>query len=100
MAAAFQAPLAGVMFTMEEIHKNFTAAVFVSAMTSAVVADYMTTRVLGMDPVFQFEIVGNLPQGYYGLLILMGCSVGIFWRSFINWFTLKVSDFLPEDFCL
>ena len=78
MAAAFQAPLAGVMFTMEEIHKNFTAAVFVSAMTSAVVADYMTTRVLGMDPVFQFEIVGNLPQGYYGLLILMGVLLGFF----------------------
>ena len=97
MAAAFQAPLAGVMFTMEEIHKNFTAAVFVSAMTSAVVADYMTTRVLGMDPVFQFEIVGNLPQRYYGLLILMGVLLGFF-GVFYNWFTLKVQTFYQKIF--
>ena len=62
MAAAFQAPLAGVMFTMEEIHKNFTAAVFVSAMTSAVVADYMTTRVLGMDPVFSLKLWVTCPR--------------------------------------
>lgn len=91
MAAAFQAPLAGVMFTMEEIHKNFTAPVFISAMTSAVVADYMTSHVLGMDPVFQFDIAGNLPQRYYGLLIVMGLILGVF-GVFYNWFTLKVQS--------
>lgn len=88
MAAAFQAPLAGAMFAMEEIHKNFTATVFVSAMTSAVVADFMTSKALGMNPVFQFDIAGNLPQGYYGLLIVMGVMLGFF-GAFYNWFTLK-----------
>ena len=91
MAAAFQAPLAGVMFAMEEIHKNFTAAVFVSAMTSSVTADYLTSRVLGMEPVFQFEIAGNLPQRYYGLLILLGIVLGVM-GVFYNWFTLKAQE--------
>ena len=35
LAAAFHAPLAGVMFSLEEVHKNFSASVLVSAMTSA-----------------------------------------------------------------
>ena len=63
------------MFAMEEIHKNFTAAVFISAMTSSVAADYIIP-VLGMDPVFQFEIAGNLPQRYYGLLLVLGILMG------------------------
>lgn len=91
MAAAFQAPLAGVMFAMEEIHKNFTATVFISAMTSAVVADFMTSRALGMDPVFKFDIAGNLPQEFYGLLVIMGLLLGLF-GVFYNWFTLKVQS--------
>ena len=91
MAAAFQAPLAGVMFAMEEIHKNFTAAVFISAMTSSVAADYITSHVLGMDPVFQFEIAGNLPQRYYGLLLVLGVLLGLA-GVFYNWFTLKVQS--------
>lgn len=91
MAAAFQAPLAGVMFAMEEIHKNFTAAVFISAMTSSVAADYIASHVLGMDPVFQFEIAGNLPQRYYGLLLVLGILLGLA-GVFYNWFTLKVQS--------
>ena len=31
----FTPPLAGVMFSLEEVHKNFSASVLVSAMTSA-----------------------------------------------------------------
>lgn len=87
LAAAFHAPLAGVMFAMEEVHKNFSAAVFISAMTASVAADYITSSVLGMDPVFQFEIVGNLPQQYYWMLVVLGVILGVM-GMFYNWFTL------------
>ena len=33
LSAAFHAPLAGVMFSLEEIHKNFSVSVLVSVMT-------------------------------------------------------------------
>lgn len=89
MAAAFQAPLAGVMFVMEEIHKNFSASVFISAMTASVAADYITSKALGMNPVFQFEIADNLPQEYYGFLLVLGVILGVM-GVFYNWFTLKV----------
>ena len=57
LAAAFHAPLAGVMFSLEEVHKNFSASVLVSAMTSALTADFLCSTVTGTDTVFQFEIL-------------------------------------------
>ena len=87
LAAAFHAPLAGVMFAMEEVHKNFSVAVFVSAMTASVTADYITSSVLGMEPVFQFEIIGNLPPQYYWMLVILGVFLGLM-GAFYNWFTL------------
>lgn len=87
LAAAFHAPLAGVMFAMEEVHKNFSAVVFISAMTASVAADYITSTVLGMEPVFQFAIVGNMPQQYYWMLVALGVILGLV-GVFYNWFTL------------
>ncbi len=69
-----------------------------SAMTSAVVADYMTTRVLGIDTVFRLKLWVTC-TGYYGLLILMGVLLGFF-GVFYNWFTLKVQTFYQKIFCL
>ncbi|WP_235665907.1 chloride channel protein, partial [Clostridioides difficile] len=33
LSAAFHAPLAGVMFSLEEVHKNFSVSVLISVMT-------------------------------------------------------------------
>ena len=41
LAAAFNAPLAGVMFALEEIHKNFSAMVLLSCMVASLIADYI-----------------------------------------------------------
>lgn len=87
LSAAFHAPLAGVMFAMEEVHKNFSVVVFISAMTASVTADYITSSVLGMEPVFQFQIVGNLPSQYYWMLVILGVVLGLM-GIFYNWFTL------------
>lgn len=88
LAAAFHAPLAGVMFSMEEVHKNFSVSVLLSVMTASLTADFLCSAVLGTDTVFQFTLVRSLPIGYYGLLILLGAVLGFF-GVFYNWFTLK-----------
>ena len=91
LAAAFHAPLAGVMFSLEEVHKNFSVSVLLSVMVSSLTADYLASSVLGLEPVFQFGIVEGLSQGYYWMLILLGVFLGIF-GAFYNWFTLKVQE--------
>ena len=89
LAAAFHAPLAGVMFAMEEVHRNFSAAVLLCAMSSALTADFLCTAVLGTDSVFRFTLTEALPPEYYGFLVALGVVLGLL-GVFYNWFTLKV----------
>ena len=89
LSAAFHAPLAGVMFSLEEIHKNFSVSVLISVMTSSITADYISSQVFGRNPVFQFDIVQVLPQSYYWMILLLGVFLGLM-GAFYNWFTLTV----------
>lgn len=89
LAAAFNAPLAGVLFSLEEVHKNFSVTVLVSVMTASVTADFLSSNVFGFQPVFQFQVADALPLRYYWLLLLLGILLGVL-GAFYNWFTLKV----------
>lgn len=89
LAAAFNAPLAGVMFSLEEIHKNFSVTVLVSVMTASITADFLSKNVFGLKPVFQFQVADALPLRYYWLLLVLGVLLGVL-GAFYNWFTLKV----------
>lgn len=91
LAAAFHAPLAGVMFSLEEIHKNFSVSVLVSVMTASLTADFLCSVLLGMDPVFRFEITASLPPAYYWMLLILGIILGVM-GAFYNWFTLKAQS--------
>ncbi len=91
LSAAFHAPLAGVMFSLEEVHKNFSVSVLVSVMTASIAADYLSSRFIGIEPVFQFDIGNVLPQNYYWMILVLGVILGI-GGVFYNWFTLKVQE--------
>ena len=77
LAAAFHAPLAGMMFALEEIHKGFSVSILVSVMTSSVIADYICSHIMGLDPVFQFRLEHVLPQNYYWMLLVLGAILGV-----------------------
>ena len=72
LAAAFHAPLAGVMFSLEEIHKNFSVSVLISVMTASITADYISSQFLGFHSVFQFDIAKEILPRYYGHIIVLG----------------------------
>lgn len=76
LAAAFHAPLAGMMFAVEEIHKGFSLPILIPVMTASVTADYISSYIMGIDPVFRFGITEFLPQDHYWMLILLGITVG------------------------
>lgn len=96
LSAAFHAPLAGVMFSLEEVHKNFSVSVLVSVMTASLTADFMASHVLGLDPVFQFDIGRELPQKYYWAIILLGILLGIL-GAFYNYATLKAQEIYQKQ---
>ncbi|GAP02127.1 chloride channel protein [Fructobacillus pseudoficulneus] len=78
LAAAFNAPLAGVMFVLEEIYHSFSPFIWVGALTGAVTADAVSTIVFGQTPVLAVGQLPNIPVHLYGLLLILGLVLGLF----------------------
>ncbi|MBP3851533.1 MAG: ClC family H(+)/Cl(-) exchange transporter [Erysipelotrichaceae bacterium] len=76
LAAAFNAPLAGIMFALEEVHKSFNTKAVMSVMCASVIADFISRNVFGLAPVLSFTIEEVLPLRYYGWLVVLGLVTG------------------------
>jgi H+/Cl- antiporter ClcA len=92
LAAAFNAPLAGVVFALEEIFKYFSPVILLSIMSAAVAADFVSKEVFGMSPIFNFEILKAIPLTQYWLLIFLGILLGGM-GAFYNYILLKTKAF-------
>ena len=77
LAAAFNAPMAGVIFALEEIYKYFSPLILLSSMSAAVVSDFVSKQVFGLEPVFDFHILRSVPLDSYWMLILLGIFIGV-----------------------
>lgn len=91
LAAAFNAPLAGVVFSLEELHKNFTPLILVSTMGASLVANFVSTKFFGLKPAFKFAEVTPLPINQYLYLIPLGIIIAIA-GGFFNYSLLKIQD--------
>jgi H+/Cl- antiporter ClcA len=92
LAAIFNAPLAGVIFALEEMHKNFSPVVLTSAMAAALSADFISQNFFGQRPIFYFDSISVLPIKYYAYLIGLGIIMGILGAVF-NSTLLNTIDF-------
>lgn len=90
LAAAFNAPLAGVLFSLEEIHKNFSAPILVSVMTATATAGVLSAHLMGGSPAFSI-VPTLLPYHHYSFVLVLGVIMGLF-GVFYNWFTLKMQS--------
>jgi CIC family chloride channel protein len=88
LAAAFNAPLAGVMFVLEEVAGNFTPVVFVAAFLASVSADVVGRVLTGELPVFPLHtmVAPDLHALPAALLLGALCGLGgvIFNRSLLK----------------
>lgn len=87
LAAAFNAPMAGVIFALEEIYKYFSPLILLSSLSAAVAADFVSKQFFGFDPIFNYKIVQSLPLNSYWLLLILGIFVGCM-GAFYNFFLL------------
>ncbi|MCR4429825.1 MAG: ClC family H(+)/Cl(-) exchange transporter [Tepidanaerobacteraceae bacterium] len=78
LAAAFSAPLAGTIFALEELHKNFSPLVLVPAMAASMMAGFISHQFFGQAPVFNFGRLDPIPLRYYGYVFIMGIIIGVF----------------------
>jgi chloride channel protein, CIC family len=86
LAAAFNAPLAGLVFVLEEVQRDFSRGVFTAALIASVVADITSRLLLGQLPVFFVETASippltllpfALPIGVVAALLGVGFNRGL-----------------------
>lgn len=77
LSAAFGAPFAGVLFALEEVHKNFSLDVLLPAMASSITADFISSNIFGLKPVFDLSVGEMMPLRHYWLLIALGLVIGL-----------------------
>lgn len=82
LAAAFNSPLAGVMFALEELHRHFSPLLLMSAMAASVTSDVVSRYFFGLKPIFNFEGMEELPLNNYIYIVLLGIIIGILGKLF------------------
>lgn len=87
LAAAFNAPLAGVMFVVEELRGRFDKSLVCTTAAAAVTADFVSKLFFGQNAVFNYRYE-TIPLQQYWMLILFGVLTGIFgafYNTFMIW---------------
>ncbi|MDO4555262.1 MAG: ClC family H(+)/Cl(-) exchange transporter [Lachnospiraceae bacterium] len=102
LAAAFNAPLSGLMFALEELHKNFNSYILICAMVGAVTADFISKGFFGVSTIFDYELQTHFPLRYYWILLLFGAVLGMLGAVYNRLMLLgqdffKKISFLPQE---
>ena len=90
ITAAFNAPLAGVIFVFEEINHGFDKTLVFIALVSAIVADFVSKIIFGSQTILSFPIY-NIPLESYWILIVLGIVIGLLGYAY-NIGMMKSSD--------
>lgn len=77
LAAAFNAPLAGALFALEELHKSFSHFFVVPCIVASVLANFVSFSILGMEPAFSFPMHEMLPISFFWVPLSIGVLGGI-----------------------
>ncbi|MGL4308232.1 ClC family H(+)/Cl(-) exchange transporter [Cetobacterium sp. SF1] len=93
LSAAFGAPLAGAIFSLEELHKYFSAKLLICTLLASTAADFVSRRIFGSGTAFGFTVTYPTdlnPYLQFGLFIIFGIIIAIFGKLFT--FTLLKSQ--------
>jgi chloride channel protein, CIC family len=77
LAAAFNAPLSGVIFVLEEIQRDFHPFVFGAAFLAAAIADIVSRLLSGAFPVFSIPDYPTPPTASLPIFALLGIFAGL-----------------------
>ncbi len=76
LAAAFNAPLAGVTFVLEELQRDFQAVVFAATLLCAAVATVVSRLASGQVTVFSVPFLDAPPLRSLVVFVIVGCLGG------------------------
>lgn len=76
ITAAFNAPLAGVLFVLEEINHGFDKTLVFIALVSAIVSDFISKVIFGQATILSFPVL-DIPLESYWILMVLGVLIGL-----------------------
>lgn len=76
LSAAFNAPIAGTLFILEEVYHNFSPLIWMSALASSVSADVVSMNISDLAPVLYIPNLPVFPLHAYWHLIVLGILLG------------------------
>src|SRR4051812_8161461 len=77
LAAAFNAPLAGVIFVLEELRRDFAPGALTGAFVASVTADIVVRLMTGQSPVFHIASPPVPPLNTLPLFLILGVVAGL-----------------------
>lgn len=76
LAAAFNAPLSGLTFVLEEVQRDFQPIVFGATFIACVVANIVARALTGSMPVFTIPAYAALPLTALPFFVVLGAAAG------------------------
>ncbi|MCK1221673.1 ClC family H(+)/Cl(-) exchange transporter [Streptococcus uberis] len=78
LSAAFNAPIAGLLFVVEEIYHHFSRLVWITALVASLVANFISLNIFGLKPVLSMpQTLPFLDLKDYWILIVLGVFLGV-----------------------
>lgn len=82
LAAAFNAPLAGLLFVIEELHRELSSRTAAGALVAAVCATVVTQWLAGDTPSFEVHGLASMPLSALPLSLVVGVFGGVLGVAF------------------
>lgn len=99
LSAAFNAPIAGLLFVVEEIYHHFSRLVWITALVASLVANFISLYIFGLRPILAMpKEIPFLGLHQYWMLLILGVLLGALGYLY-EWVILdfhKVYDFLGK----
>lgn len=77
LSAAFNAPIAGALFSIEEVHRHISKKLLVVCMSASITADFISKVLYGTKTVFHLTLNNLIPLSSYWLIIVFGLFLSV-----------------------
>jgi CIC family chloride channel protein len=95
LAAAFNAPLAGILFVLEELRINMPDSAYFAALVASITSDIVTRALMGQMPVIEIGRTPTIPSlvdlPFFLLLGVIAGLVSSLYNGSLTWLTHKLA---------
>ncbi|OJF93831.1 ClC family H(+)/Cl(-) exchange transporter [Alkalibacterium sp. 20] len=77
LSAAFNAPVSGIMFILEEVHHKFSGVLLLTAFSASITANFVAYQIFGVEAALNLGSMLQFPLEHYGHLVLMGIVLAL-----------------------